>query len=124
MTAMAAEGPYTDPVGVAFEVSGSSYTLSERQATALAEKLRLFAAGEFPGDVRLLAEDDASEDWVEGAREAADLIEKALVDELGEPIRLVKGNVADAVYQVLRLSYSASDRAGAAGLWSAGRGKQ
>jgi hypothetical protein len=41
----------------------------------------------------------------------------ALVDERSGPVRLVRGDVADAVFQVMRLSYvDSSDRAGAAGL--------
>jgi hypothetical protein len=41
----------------------------------------------------------------------------ALVDERSGPIRLVRGDVADAVFQVLRLSYvDASDRTRVAGL--------
>jgi hypothetical protein len=34
-------------VDIAFEVSGALFTLPEGQATILAEKLRLFAAGGF-----------------------------------------------------------------------------
>jgi len=41
----------------------------------------------------------------------------ALVDERSGPVRLLMGDVADAVSQVLPLSYvDASDREGAAGL--------
>jgi hypothetical protein len=41
----------------------------------------------------------------------------ALVDERSGPVRLVRGDRADAVFQVLRLSdVDASARAGAAGL--------
>jgi hypothetical protein len=104
-------------VDVTFEVSGDLLTLPEGQATILAEKLRLFAAGQFRDDVRKLEELGTSRDWLAGTREAADLIEMALVDEHSGPVRLVKGYVADAVFQVSRLSYAdASDRAGAAGL--------
>ncbi len=45
-----------------------------------------------------------SRDWIAGTREAADLIEMALVDERSGPVRLVRGDVADAVFHVLRFS--------------------
>ena len=102
---------------VTFEVSGDLLMLHERQATILAEKLRLFAAGQFRDDVRKLEQLGTSRDWLAGTREAADLIEMALVDERSGPVRLLRGNVADAVSRVLHLSYvDASDREGAAGL--------
>ena len=102
---------------VSFEVAGNLLALPEGQATILAEKLRLFAAGQFRDDVRKLEELGTSRAWLEGTREAADLIELALVDERSGPVSLARGNVADAVFQVLRLSYvDASARAGAAGL--------
>jgi len=91
--------------------------LPEGQATILAEKLRLFAAGRFRDDVRKLEELGTSRAWLAGTRQAADLIEMALVDERSGPVLLVRGDVADAVFRVLRLSYAdASARAGAAGL--------
>jgi hypothetical protein len=102
---------------VTFEVSDDLLTLSEGQATILAEKLRLFAAGQLGDDVRKLEELGTSRGWLAGTREAADLIEIALVDERSGPVRLLRGDVADAVSQVLPLSYvDASDREGAAGL--------
>ena len=104
-------------VDVTFEVSGDLLTLHEGQATILAEKLRLFAAGQLRDDVRKLEELGTSRAWLGGTREAADLIETALVDERSGPVPLVRSDVADAVFQVLRLSYvDASARAGAAGL--------
>jgi hypothetical protein len=86
---------------VVFEVGGSLYPLTERQATLLAEKLRLFAKGEFPDDVRRLA---AGEGWIEGARPAADVIEDTLVERRIGPIPL-EGKTADAIFQVLRISH-------------------
>jgi hypothetical protein len=104
-------------VDVTFEVSGDLLTLPEGQATILAEKLRLFAAGQFRDDVRKLEELGTSRDWLAGTREAADLLEMALVDERSGPVPLVRGDVAEAVFQVLRISYvDASGREGAAGL--------
>ena len=107
-------------VNVTFEVSSDLFTLPEGQATILAEKLRLFAAGQFRDDVRKLEELGTSRAWLEGTREAADLIELALVDERSGPVPLARGEVADAVFQVMRLSYvDSSDRAVAAGLTEA-----
>jgi hypothetical protein len=104
-------------VDVTFEVSEELLTLPEGQATILAEKLRLFASGQFRDDVRKLEELGTSRAWLAGTREAADRIETALVDERSGPVPLVRGDVAEAVFQVLRLSFvDASARAGAAGL--------
>jgi hypothetical protein len=94
--------------GVVFEVEGGLYLLPERQATTLAEKLRLFANGQFRDDVRRLA---AGEGWIEGARPAADLIEDTLVERRSGPISL-EGKAGDAVFQVLRIAHeSQPDRA-------------
>lgn len=109
-----------DGVDVTFEVSGDLLALPEGPATTLAEKLRLFAAGEFSHEVRKLEKLGTSRAWLAGTREAADRIEMALVDERSGPVRLVRGNVADAVFQVMRLSHvDTSERAGAAGLTEA-----
>jgi hypothetical protein len=77
-------------VDVTFEVSSDLFTLPEGQATVLAEKLRLFAAGQFRDDVRKLEELGTSRAWLAGTREAADRIEMALVDERSGPVRLVR----------------------------------
>jgi hypothetical protein len=42
------------------------FTLRERQATMLAEKLHLFAAGQFRDDVRKLEEFGTSRAWLAG----------------------------------------------------------
>jgi hypothetical protein len=86
-------------VDVFFEVSGDLLALPEGQATILAEKLRLFAAGQFRDEVRKLEKLGTSRAWLAGTREAADLIEMALVDERSGPVRLVRGDVADAVLE-------------------------
>jgi len=86
---------------VVFEVEGGLYPFTECQATLLAEKLRLFAKGKFPDDVRRLS---AGEGWIEGARPAADVIEDTLVERRVGPIPL-EGETADAVFQVLRISH-------------------
>jgi hypothetical protein len=111
------EPVYAGWVDVTFAVSGDLLTLPERQATILAEKLRLFAAGQFRADVRKLEERGTNRGWLAGTREAADLIEMALVDERSGPVLMVRGDVAEAVFQVLRLSHlDPSGREGAAGL--------
>ncbi len=67
--------------------------------------------------MRKLEELGTSRDWLAGTREAADLIEIALVDERSGPVPLVRGDVAKAVFHVLRISYvDASARERAAGL--------
>ena len=53
---------------VTFEVSSDLFTLPEGQATVLAEKLRLFAAGQFRDDVRKLEELGTSRAWLAGTR--------------------------------------------------------
>ena len=104
-------------VDVTFEVASDLFTLPEGEATILAEKLRLFAAGQLSDDVRKLEQLGTSRAWLAGTREAADRIELALVDERSGPVRLVQGDRAAAVWQVLRLgSLDAAARAGAAGL--------
>ena len=105
-------------MSVSFEVSGEVYTLPRGQATNLAEKLRLFAAGEYAGDVELLSGLGADAAWVSGARAVADFIEESLVGNLDRPLPL-EGKAADAVYQVLRISYhdaGALDPTGSAAL--------
>ena len=79
-----------------FEVSGDLFTLPGRQATILAEKLRLFAVGQFSDDVRRLEELSTSRAWLAGTREAADLIESALVDERNGPVGLLTNNASAA----------------------------
>jgi hypothetical protein len=101
---------------ILFDVSGQLFALPEPQATNLAEKLRLFAKGNYPNDRLLLARRGASEEWIDGALAAADSMEASLVGALTDPLPL-EGMAADAVFQVLRISYvDATDRTGAAGL--------
>jgi hypothetical protein len=104
-------------VDVAFEVSGSTYTVPERQATILSENLRLFGKGEFPEDVQRAASLGASADWRDGARATADWIDSALN---GEPDSLpLEGKAAEATYWALVLMVGigiAPDPSGATGL--------
>jgi len=55
-------------VVVAFQVAGRVYELPESVSTILGENLRVFAAGGYREDVRLLR---AGEDWIGGARAVA-----------------------------------------------------
>lgn len=104
-------------MNVTYEVGGKLYTVPKRQAEILAENLRLFAKGEFAGDVQRVAQLGASADWRDGARAVADFTEEALVGNLTElPL---EGKAADATYWALRLMVgidASPDPAGAAGL--------
>jgi hypothetical protein len=100
-------------VGVAFEVGGARYELSERQATILAENLRVLSKSELApasGQAAVLT----AEDWRPAAQELADSIEAALVDGDETPLTL-EGGAADATYCVLRLM-AGMDTNGGAGL--------
>jgi hypothetical protein len=89
-------------VGVAFEVGGRTYELSERQATILAENLRVLSKSELTPASEQAAVLTAEQDWRPAAQELADSIEAALVDGDERPLRL-EGGAADATYCVLRL---------------------
>jgi hypothetical protein len=99
-------------VDVTFEVEGKRYELAERQATILAENLRVLSKSDFTpaADSALLT----AEDWRPAAQELADSIEAALVDGRRDPLEL-QGGGADATYCVLRLM-AGIDRNGGAGL--------
>jgi hypothetical protein len=102
-------------VDVTFVVGGTRYELAEKQATILAENLRVLSKSDFvpSSEPALLATDD----WRPAAQDLADSIEAALVDRDGEPLRL-EGGAADATYCVLRLM-AGDDRNGGAGLRNA-----
>jgi hypothetical protein len=86
---------------VVFEVSGRTHTVPERQATILAENLRLLAKSE-ARDVELYALHAGDDDWRQGATALADEIEQALVAPVSKPLPL-RGGAADATHRVLRL---------------------
>lgn len=106
-------------MAVTFDVSGEQFELTQEQATDLAEKLRLFAKGNYPKDIELLAARGAPEDWRDGALAVADFIEARLAAESAEPLPL-EGKAAEAVYQKLRITYmDATERQGVARLLDA-----
>ena len=108
---------YTRRMDVTFAVADRTYTVPERQATILAENLRLLAKSE-PGEVQGYAEFAVDDDWREGASALADSIEEALVGHVPEPLPL-EGGAADATYRILRLMIgleSSLDVHGAGGL--------
>ncbi len=87
---------------VAFELSGVVYKLGDAQAIVLAERLRNYAKGTFPEEVRWASELSGSASWVEGALAAADFIEEMLVGNLTDPLPL-EGKAAEATFWTLRL---------------------
>jgi len=87
---------------VAFELSGAVYTLGDAQAIVLAERLRNYAKGAFPEEVKWASELSGNATWVEGALAAADFIEEMLVGNLTDPLPL-EGKAAEATFWTLRL---------------------
>lgn len=87
---------------VAFELSGAVYTIGDAQAIVLAERLRNYAKGAFPEEVKWASELSGSGSWVEGALAAADFIEEMLVGNLTDPLPL-EGKAAEATFWTLRL---------------------
>ena len=97
---------------MAFVVDGKRYELAEKQATILAENLRVLSKSEFaPASEPALL---TSDDWRPAAAGLADSIEAALIDGNGEPLQLT-GGAADATYCVLRLM-AGMDTNGGSGL--------
>jgi hypothetical protein len=82
------------------------------QATLIAENLRLFGAGKFPGDVELVRKMGAQPDWREGAIPLAEMIEDELVGKRAGPIPL-EGMVAEAMYWASVLVTNAAANLGA-----------
>jgi hypothetical protein len=87
---------------VAFEVSGAVYTIGDAQAIVLAERLRNYAKGAFPEEIKWASELSGNGGWVEGALAAADFLEEMLVGNLTEPLPL-EGKAAEATFWTLRL---------------------
>jgi hypothetical protein len=86
---------------VTFAVSDRTYTVPERQATILAENLRLLAKSE-ADEVQGYAQFAVEDDWRESASALADAIEEALVGHVNEPLPL-EGGAASATHRILRL---------------------
>jgi len=87
---------------VAFEVSGDIYNLPDVQSIVLAERLRNYAKGAYPEEVKWAVEVSGNGSWAEGALAAADFIEEALVGNIDTPIPL-EGKAAEAAFWTLRL---------------------
>lgn len=100
---------------VEFEVSGSAYSLGDTQAIVLAERLRNYAKGAYPEEIKWASELSGNGTWKDGALAAADFIEEALVGNLTEPLPLV-GKAAEATFWTLRLLPDVGDRAATADL--------
>jgi hypothetical protein len=94
-----------DATEVAFDVDGEERTLSEGEGRILGERLRGFAAGQYEGDVALLAAHGTDLQWLDGARAMADAIEDVLTATRPAPIPLdPNGKAASAAYAALSLS--------------------
>jgi hypothetical protein len=90
---------------VVFDIDEHQVMLSEGEATAVAEKLRAYAAGVYSMDVDKLAAQGTDPEWLAGARAMADAIEDVLTGTKMAPIPLDRhGRAATALLQVLRLT--------------------
>jgi hypothetical protein len=87
---------------VSFEFSESVYTLTESQATVLAERLRNYAKGTLAEDVERVAELSGNPNWADGALAVADFTEEMLVGNISGPLPLA-GKSAEATFWALRL---------------------
>jgi hypothetical protein len=87
---------------VTFELAGIVYTLSEDEATLLAERLRSYAKGKLKSDVDRASRLSGNPQWTEGALAVADFIEEVLVGNLAGPLPL-EGKAAEATFWALRL---------------------
>jgi hypothetical protein len=99
---------------VAFEFSGVLYSVTEAQATLLAETLRSHAKGKRPEEARRISELSGNARWCEGALAVADFTEEVLVGNLDEPIPL-EGKAAEATFWTLR-AIELADGGGGQGL--------
>ncbi len=99
---------------VTFEVGGKPYVVPERQATILAENLRILSKSELEEASQPASLLVPYEGWRESATELADSIEETLVQRLLGPLHL-EGASAEATYCVLRLMVGL-DQSGPAGL--------
>ena len=84
------------------EFSGIVYTLSDDQAKLLAERLRNYACGTFPDDVKRVSEMSGNPNWAAGALATADFLEEILVDNFDGPLPL-EGKAAEATFWTLRI---------------------
>ena len=87
---------------VTFELAGTVYTLSDDQATLLAERLRSYAKGKLRSEVERASQLSGNPQWTEGALAVADFTEEVLVGNLAGPLPL-EGKAAEATFWALRL---------------------
>jgi hypothetical protein len=87
---------------VAFEFAGTVYSLTDDDATLLAEALRGYAKGKLPDKEKQVVGLSGNAHWTDGALAVADFTEDALVGNLAEPIPL-EGKAAEATFWTLRM---------------------
>jgi hypothetical protein len=87
---------------VTFELAGSVYTLSDNEATLLAERLRSYAKGKLRSDIERASQLSGNPQWTVGALAVADFTEEVLVGNLAGPLPL-EGKAAEATFWALRL---------------------
>jgi hypothetical protein len=87
---------------VEFELAGSVYTLSDDEATSLAERLRGYAKGKLKSEIDRASQLSGNPQWADGALAVADFIEEMLVGNLVGPLPL-EGKAAEAAFWALRL---------------------
>lgn len=92
---------YADFVAMV-EFSGVVYRLTDDQTKLLAERLRNYARGTFPDDVKRATELSGNPNWADGALATADFLEEILVDNLDGPLPL-EGKAAEATFWTLRI---------------------
>lgn len=87
---------------VVFEFSGTVHSVSDAQATLLAEALRGYAKGKLPDEEKRAAELSGNPHWTDGALAVADFTEEMLVGNLEGPLPL-DGKAAEATFWTLRM---------------------
>jgi hypothetical protein len=87
---------------VTFELAGSVYTLSDDEATLLAERLRSYAKGKLRSEIERASQLSGNPQWTDGALAVADFTEEVLVGNLAGPLPL-EGKAAEATFWALRL---------------------
>lgn len=92
---------YADSVAKV-EFSGIVYTLTDDQTKVLAERLRNYARGTFPDDVKRVTELSGNPNWADGALATADFLEEILVDNFEGSLPL-EGKAAEATFWTLRI---------------------
>ncbi len=76
--------------------------LTDDQTKLLAERLRNYARGTFPDDVKRVTELSGNPNWADGALATADFLEEILVDNFEGSLPL-EGKAAEATFWTLRI---------------------